>query len=136
MKTKQDFIDFLDSYRLILKMGEENEWTEKRYYEDTLQMLLDVDNSDSYFYREPSLSICVSCNSNIAELVITCGLEYEDHICQLANEVKEKNFNFRKFKHRKFSGIFGSEIRAKGEFSVIRDAFIYCVGEINKNIEN
>lgn len=127
---KEEFVDFLNSYRIMMEFDEENKWYQSKIYEDVLQ--LSNVSLAGYTHETPSLNINVRCNNSFAELHIVTGVDFRLDANMLIASIEDKDYKFRKFKHKSLDYYGGYEIFVKGDYEVIKDAFLFSVSKLKE----
>ena len=95
MKTKEEFMDFLDTYKVLFSLNENKSWVDRTYHEDTL-LLKYKDNrriSTLCSYENDYISmihILVSANNAFAAINIVSNFETTNHVIENLNEEIKK----------------------------------------------
>ena len=138
MKTKKEFMDFLDTYKVLFSLNENESWVDRTYHEDTL--LLKYKNnrriSTLCSYENDYISmihILVSANNAFAAINIVSNFETTNHVIENLNEeIKKQYSNLFNHKFKYFNKLGGCEIIIKDNYQTIANLLQFSLNNIDK----
>jgi hypothetical protein len=133
--NKEEFIDFLDSYSVMMKIdgSKDNKWNWHSYDCDD-KGLLRISKGE---YKNPRLWVKTQAKGFDAELSIVTGEGFFNGISSSNIFIKLHQLinldfnNLKKFKFKKINE-HAYEIFVKSDYESIRDIFIYSIDQIDK----
>lgn len=138
MKTKKEFMDFLDTYKVLFSLNENESWVDRTYHEDTL--LLKYKNnrriSTLCSYENDYISmihILVSANNAFATINMVSNFETTNHVIENLNEeIKKQYSNLFNHKFKYFNKFGGCEIIIKDNYQTIANLLQFSLNSIDK----